>query len=532
MGDKTKHYSYDDLPYPSLCYAQSHPDRLATLAMLLGMTPSPVNQCRVLELGCACGGNLLPMAHELPDSTFVGIDSSIRQIDEAQSAAATLNLQNITFKHMDIVEIGANFGKFDYIIAHGVYSWVPPNVQEKVLEICKQNLSPQGVAYVSYNTFPGWHMLLMVREMMLYHTRGIDDPHQRADEARSLIGFLADSIPATENQAYGAFFGSYKDMRSTQLSGLGLWDDVALLHDELEKINDPIYFYQFAERAARHGLQYLAESDFPKVLPTGFSDEALGYLRRVAKNTIEMEQYMDFLRNRTLRLTLLCHEDVALDRTLRPDRLTGIYVASLARPVVADPDTKTPEVERFQGSDGAVFSTDHPITAAALRYLAEISPQAVSFDVLLSESCSRLKIDTPGPQDVQVLAASLLQAFCYSMQLVELHVYAPSLVVNVTDRPVASHLARFQAQDSHRVANLRHERVELDSLSRLILPYLDGQLDRPALLEILVKFAEEGKVSLQENGERVKDPVRLREMLTQELDRTLQWLARAALLVG
>ena len=135
VTDKLTQSAYDQVPYPSLSYSQSHPDRLATVATLLGMSPTPVNRCRVLELGCASGGNLIPMAYGLPESDFVGIDNSARQIAEGQAMVKTLGLKNVTLGYLDILDVNVELGQFDYIIAHGVFSWVPRAVQEKILEI-------------------------------------------------------------------------------------------------------------------------------------------------------------------------------------------------------------------------------------------------------------------------------------------------------------------------------------------------------------------------------------------------------------
>ena len=145
MMDEMPRLTYDQVPYPALSFSQSHPDSLAIMATLLGMTTAPVERCRMLELGCAVGGNLVPMAYALPDSEFVGIDSSASQITEGDAMIAALELGNITLKHLDILDVDPSLGQFDYIIAHGVYSWVPEAVRDKILQICKQNLAPNGV---------------------------------------------------------------------------------------------------------------------------------------------------------------------------------------------------------------------------------------------------------------------------------------------------------------------------------------------------------------------------------------------------
>src|SRR6516165_12727057 len=100
--------SYDAVPYESLPFNETHPDRLAALATLFGMSPAPAERCRVLELGCASGGNLIPMAVALPGSSFVGVDLSPRQIADGNEVVRALNLSNIELRSLDIRTIGAD----------------------------------------------------------------------------------------------------------------------------------------------------------------------------------------------------------------------------------------------------------------------------------------------------------------------------------------------------------------------------------------------------------------------------------------
>jgi methyltransferase-like protein len=310
------------------------------------------------------------------------------------------------------------------------------------------------------------------------------------------------------------------------------FDHSALLHDEMEQFNLPVYFHQFVERAAQHGLQYLVEADFPMVMPNGLPREVVDHLFKIAGNVLEMEQYMDFLRNRTFRRTLLCHADLIVDRRLVPERVRNFYVTSSATLVQPEPGTATPGVEQFRGSDGALFSTDHAITKAAFRYLIEIAPGATRFDKLFIEACKHLGITQPGNQDAAILAANLLQAFSYSLELIEFHVHAPEVTGEVTERPLASRLARVQARSSGRVTSVWHRRVEIDGLSRLLLPNLDGQNDRSSLFHFLFDLAREGKISVNDGDKPAETPERAQELLVHELDITLRWLAKAGLLVG
>lgn len=545
IQDTGVNISYDAVPYPSYSYSDSHPGHLATMATLFGMNPTPVERCRVLGLGCAGGGNLIPMAYALPESEFVGIDLAARQIAEGQENVAALGLKNITLQQMDILAMTADLGQFDYIIAHGVFSWVPRAVQDKVLEINKQNLAPNGVAYVSYNVYPGWHMIDMVRGMMMYHTRDVTDPETRAAQARELLDIMSDAAPV-ESNAYGSYLKMYSRFLKGQLEEGRPKDDALLLHDELEEINQPLYFHQFAERAARHGLQYLSETEFSAMVGSNLPPEVAKMIGKTAKNVVDLEQYIDFVRNRTFRRTLLCHDDVVLQRRLKPDVIKAFYLASQAKPVSDDADIHSVSVVKFRGPGKAVLSTDHPITKAAMLCLNEAWPQALSFDTLLAAARARLNgqaavqthpdaAEGTGVDDVdaKVLAANLLKAYSYSNTLLDLHVYVPSTVLGVSERPMVSPVARLQAQNSSRVTNLYHQRVELDRLDRFLLDKMDGDHDRAALLDLLLTGpVAQGALSVQREGERVGDAKEVERLLGAELDMKLRGFAHAALLVG
>jgi len=533
MTDDTGSTSYDEVPYPSLSYAQSHPDRLATVATILGVKPAPIEHCRVLELGCAGGGNIIPMALGLPKGEFVGIDYAARQIARGREMVDALQLGNISLVQSNLLDLDASLGQFDYVIAHGVFSWVSRPVQEKLLEICSQNLAPSGVAYVSYNTFPGWYYTGMMREMMVYHTRRIREPRERVARARRFADFMAEAVPAEES-VYGYLVNQYARFLRGEVDGGRPADDALLLHDELEEVNGAIFFSQFAERAARHGLQYLGEAEFCTMMTSSFPDHVSRALDEMANDVIELEQYVDFVRNRALRQTLLCHEDVPIHRQITLRSIPSLYVASRARPVQPGPDLHAVEVAEFRISDGATMSTEHPVTKEAMLYLSQAWPRPVPFGELLARSRSRLGlVRADAARDGQMLAANLMTAYGYSGKLVELHVYAPQMAVEVSERPVASPLARLQARENVQVTNLRHERVTIDAFERCLLPYLDGHHDLGDLVDVLEAGpVAEGALALGENHGAIGGQSEVRDVLAQETRKRLRWLARAALLTG
>jgi methyltransferase-like protein len=227
---------------------------------------------------------------------------------------------------------------------------------------------------------------------------------------------------------------------------------------------------------------------------------------------------------------------------LKPDQLQVFYISSRVQPTEAEFDLSAQAVVRFCASDGAVLSTDHPLSKAAILCLADAWPRALSFEELLSmaqlrlglpaRQASRIAEGSPG-EDALVLGTNLLRAFTYSGNLVELYAYAPRLVLDLSERPRASPVAQWQARRGDRVTNLRHERVRLDPVERLLLLYLDGEHDLAALVERLREGpVAEGALAVQNDGESVTDPAQVDQLLARGVQRCLSALARAALLVG
>lgn len=531
-------HNYNHLPYPNLSYQQTHPNKMATTATLLGMKPTPINNCRVLEIGCGQGGNLLPMAYHLPQSKFTGIDFSTEQIDTGQHIINELNLQNITLKTLDLLEINADFGQFDYIIAHSVYSWVSENVQTKLLQICKHNLAPNGVVYINYNTYPGWHTLKAMREMMLYHVQHITDPKQRADEARELIAFLHQAVG--ENSVYGLHLKEY----SNHLKNKHYYDSF-FLHDELEKENHPFYFYQFVAQAKQHGLQYLSgSSSSESALPHHLAQvnafvKQKAFVKQEEQNTIELEQYLDFLANPTHRYAFLCHNHINLQQTINPNLIANFHVISSANSITPYAIAADKNKEQFEGDSGDIITTTQPIIKTALEHLEKIWPQSIPFTTLLTTVRTKLQKETAfklasETDDTTMLATTLLQIYLQNKKLVEFYYHPPAnFVPTVSKKPVASLLACVQAKYSRFVTNQRHNPIELDPFQHYLLPLLDGSRDHPTLVhDLLTGPVATGELPLIEAEKLLTDKKEQQTYTTNRLPETLQWLAESLLLIN
>ena len=435
----------------------------------------------MLELGCGDAGNLVAMAVGLPDARVPGIDAAPGAIARGRELVAAVGLDNVTLEARTIEDCEP--ASFDYVVAHGVYSWVAPAARDRLLALCRAALAPDGIAYVSYNALPGGRTAQAVRDMLMWHAVS-PQPRERIEQARALLRFLVEGTP-TESAL------------RRHASDLLERSDASLLHDDLAAVNHPVYFHEFAAHAVRHGLQYLAEADFFEMQIGAAAEPAVQALLGV-DDPVRREQYLDFLKGRMFRQTLLVREEHAIDRTPRPAVVERLAVASRAKRSDG----------AFEAPSGSRLTTDNPVLVAALEQAVRSWPAAVWVRDLRGEGDERA-----------ALCDALLRA--YAANLVALHVHPPRPATAAGEKPCASPLARHQARIGELVTSLRHETVRIeDDLGRRLLTLLDGTNDRVALAAQLRAF-------LAERGEPLSDAD-----LRDGLQRSLQGLAQLALLQG
>jgi SAM-dependent methyltransferase len=399
------------------------------------MSPAPVAAARVLELGCGDGGNLLPMAAALPGGRFVGVDLAARPVAAATAFAQAAGIANAELLVLDLADLPADLGEFDYVIAHGVYSWVPPKVRTALLAACERHLAPQGVAYVSYNAYPGSHLRDMASEILAYHVRGVSDPADRVERAHALMRMI---VAADDRSPSGRVLREH-------MQRLLEHTDWLLLHDDLAEVNTPVYFHEFVHHARAHGLRFLAEAD-----PTDGAKE-LEALEAMPADVETREQYRDFLTNRMFRQTLLCRAEVEPAEYAVPE--DGLFAATSAQVSGA----------RFELASGAALESGDPAVGEAMTELSGRWPEGVPVERL------------PALRDLLVGA--------WRAGVVDLRAHEPALVARAGERPVASAFARLQVErGADVVSSLLHTNVTLeDEGGRRLLGLLDGTRDRAGL---------------------------------------------------
>lgn len=513
---------YDETPYRGAAFPRTHVDHLATLATIFGMTPAGMNGCRVLELGCGDGGNLIPMAFSLPQSQFLGIDLAATAIATARATAQRLKIGNCNFEALDLTKFPKDGGSFDFIIAQGVYSWVPEAVRERILAICRDHLAPQGVAFISYNAYPGGYLRQMTRSMMLYHTRSTLEAEKKVKQGRTLLRFALEAQPET---------GTYRSILEDEVKRLEMLEIGGIYHDDFSPDNVPFYFHQFAADAGRHGLQFLCEADLFEMETGQLPEPTAAKLRALDRDILAREQYLDLIKGRFFRQTLVCHSSVVLDRSFNPSRVETLYASSAAAPTSPQPNLAPGVPEEFRIANGVEVTTTSATAKAALLYLSEIWPRMAG--LVETDAAARERLAQSGIQQIPVESLPALLLRMNRIGLVNFRTQPPALVERPGPRPAVSELVRTQAKNGGAITSLLHGSVQLESaFMRKLVPLLDGTRDRSALLEALNRLFQSNELVPDKEGVPIRSADEASAHFAAALDPALAKLARAALLVA
>ena len=516
--------TYDETPYHSYPYPQSQPDHLRAMGMIFGMNPPELKKARVLELGCAEGGNIIPHAVNYPNSEFIGVDLSKVQIEAGQKHLKSLGLKNIQLKHVSITDVNEKeYGKFDYIICHGVMSWVPKEVREKIFDIASKQLTPNGVAYISYNTLPGWNTVRTIRDMMLYHAEGFQAPQDKVSQSRLLLKFVKDSLEG-QNTPYANFMKQEFDLLSNQ-------SDHYLRHDHLEEDNKQFYFNEFMKEAGNRGLQYLSDTSIASMYVGNMPKVAAEKLQTV-NDIVKTEQYMDYITNRRFRSTLLCHKEVKLNRNLNADLIKKFRMTFNITP---DPEevkkgTDNNDVMKFYyNNDKENFiSSSSPILKAVLIVFSENNNTPLSFDEVVDIANKKLK----GSQKENIAKELLANA----MQLVikgymQLSLLAPASKKPDLKKPKVTKLAYYQATETPNnwVTNPMHNAVGVNAFDKFAIKYMDGKHTKEQIVDQLVGEINDGKITIQKDGKAIENKDDVKKHIEAFMDNTILRLSQQSL---
>jgi methyltransferase-like protein/trans-aconitate methyltransferase len=490
--------AYDEVPYMSRAFAATHPASLAVMGTLFGLQPTPPSRARVLELGCAAGGNLVPMAHGNPGAEFVGVDRNAKGIEVGQARIQTLGLTNISLHTADLLDL-PDLGQFDYIVAHGVYSWVPAQVQRALLDACKKRLTPHGIAYISYNTMPGWANRTALREMALFHAGEHPALSDRLGQTRALVQLVQQATPQDH----------------PHFSAMPDW---YVIHEHLGENNEALWFHEFVRRAGVAGLQFLGEAELRDMVAGDLPEDIRAQVEALGSDQLRLEQYLDFVRHRTFRRTLLVHDDVTIDRDIALDRIDDLYVGGALATQPSDPTVPSVAPEATE---------QDPVAAATWDVLQHSLPSGLPFTELLERVVAQTSgTATERHDDVANHVFSALLQGSVHLSASPMEAAPPSA------SPVAYAIARDEVSRGETwVTNRRHQGVQLDPYMVTVLPLLDGTRSTADIIERLADAATTHVFELLDlDHTPVTDRAYAVGVLTEGWPRALDVLAYYALL--
>ncbi|MBI1326815.1 MAG: methyltransferase domain-containing protein [Alphaproteobacteria bacterium] len=519
--DKETKAAYDSVPYESYAYPMTFPRHTGMVASLFGIPVTPPEKARILEIGSAAGGNVFPIALQYPSADITAIDLSAVQIAQAQKQQEAMGVKNIRFIAMDVCNIDKSFGQFDYIICHGVFSWVPDQVRDRILEICRDRLTDNGVAFISYNTLPGWQFVQSLRDMMRYHIERFATPREKVTQARALLEFLRDSAPSNREW--------YKNIIQEELNIVSKANDSYFFHDHLEGNNTQYYLHQFVEMARKHNLQYLGDTNLPSMFVENMPKEAVEKLRSV-NDIVRQEQYMDFIINRRFRMSLVVKDTAKIVRQIPQDKIFDFYLSTAMKPKDAKANLENDFA--FEKLDGGGLFTTHNLQSAALfTTLYEHGARPVHADALIKEVAKKLAMtdDTP--------LRKILSDYAIKLALhgyINLSTDTISFTKEISAKPEIYPLARYQAQQPSVkiVTSLNGSALPVDAIGGRVIACADGKNTLDDIVRIITQDIKTGKLQIQQNGKPILNDAEIKQALETVIRNVLGKCADNALLVA
>ena len=464
-----------DLPYPDYLHEQTHPKHLAAIAWLMGHEAPDPRTGRVLELACGSGSNLLPMAISLPEAEFVGLDLAGARIKEGQRLIAGAGLKNIKLVKASVTDVDTSWGTFDYIMAHGLFSWVGPEIRESILRLLAERLSPNGVAFISYNVYPGWSVRAMGSEAIRYFNEASDPPEVWVDKGLALLSHLSDAHNGGASAMGPGFAAEVKRLKA---------QDAGYVYGEYGgHDHQAFFFHRFAAQTMESGLRYLGEARLLKTLvPDAYRPDDPLVFANYGRDLVETQQYIDFASDRYFRQSLLT-KGLGADSELE---LNASRVAEMgaACEVKGGGDIHSSTPVRFELM-GIEVTEARPLIKSAIATLGRHWPQSVLFEDWLQMSRESLKWAKSPDEDAD---RRMLMAWAFEMFVedrIELERHPIAGVRTAGRLPSASPLARFQATLGRKVSTLRHRSVTLTPDERALLVLLDGSMTIEALSKVL-----------------------------------------------
>lgn len=516
---EVKELGYDETPYHGYPFEYNRPENLKTVAALFGINAPKLETARVLELGCSDGGNLFRFAETYPKSYTLGVDLSKVEIENGQRFLNKLKLKNVDLKAISITDLDESYGKFDYIICHGVFSWVPDFVRDGILEVSKKLLNKNGLAFISYNTLPGWNMIKSVRELMMYHSKNFSDVDDRITQARAALNFIQESLEGQDTPHAQFMQISAKSMANKE--------NFYIRHEYLEENNEAFYFNEFIEKARANDLEYVGDTDVQRMYIGNLPKKAMEKLGTI-NDIVRTEQYMDFISNTQFRCTVLTHKNTKLSRNITDETIQKFYyhcnIKLLDDKINIEDNSKA--IFYIDNNKQRTADTSTPTMKAILYTLSKNIGNPLSVDEIVKESSKLVPEVSQEIIKQHILANFANLIFSGTIKYI---IDKPLSIYKISNKPKISKLAMQQIQTSKHngaywITNSVNQVISFQPHQVGIVQSINGKNTIAQLKEITLADLKEDKISANENNQKITDEAKLKTIADKLVDQTLEIL--------
>ncbi|MCY2962904.1 MAG: methyltransferase regulatory domain-containing protein, partial [Planctomycetota bacterium] len=325
------------------------------------------------------------------------------------------------------------------------------------------------------------------------------------EQARALLDFLAASCTGGDP--------AYQALLTRELDILRQCNDSYLFHEHLEDVNEPMFFHEFVEQASRHQLRYLAEPYLREMVAVNIDPKVNEVLQKLGANIVHFEQYLDFLRNRTFD-------------QMRHFRVTSLLKRRNSAGTISD------DIPWEFTRGGQSVGVSNPIHKATLWCLEQAGLPGLWCGDLVQRAIEAMT-DCNAMRPLAVTVEGEVRDLVLQLHvqgLLELSINPPRFVSEISERPIASSLARRQSAAGQVVTNLRHEQVKLEPLDRELIRRLDGCHNRTELVEFLGDALRTGEMTISNTAGPLPPDEQTSALLGGILEHGLNSLAGQGLL--
>ncbi|MBL1210761.1 class I SAM-dependent methyltransferase [Geminocystis sp. GBBB08] len=302
-------------------YGELSPLKLALATAVNSVHPpdlnKPFNYC---ELGCGRGYTTNLLASAYPHAQFYANDFNPNHILEAKTLASSATNQNVHFFDDSFTKfIHQDLPQFDFIVLHGIYSWITPENRQAIVKFIDQKLTVGGLVYLSYNALPGWSVAIPIQGLMLRHRQQSSEPIlESIEQALNFTGKLIDTK--------AGYFVQNPNLKN-RYERLKLQNRYYLAHEYFNEQWNSFYFDQVVQELEEAKLNFIGSAqltDYVDVL--NLSQEAQKELNEI-KDPIYKEVVRDFYLNTQFRRDIFARGKLPMTPVQQSELIRNIRYA-------------------------------------------------------------------------------------------------------------------------------------------------------------------------------------------------------------